>query len=163
MNHNTLLRRTAALIAVPALLLTAAACGSDPKPASAGVAEVSGDFGAKPDITIPKSAKPAAKTVVKTLVTGSGTAVAKGDVVRLDFAAETWKGRDLGGTWSQPSNPRRQDVERIGQPSTQLPQKVMDELTGMKTGSRVLVQGTAGKSWCSLCKPTLYVSRFSAP
>lgn len=148
MNHTKIARRLSALLAVPTLLLTAAACGSNAGGGSSGAtAQVSGKFGDKPAITIPKDAKPGGKTVVKTMIAGSGTQAKQGDFVRLDFEAESWKdSKDLGGTWtgSPGQSPRRQDVERIGQQSQQLPAKVLDVVAGQKAGSRILIQGTAG-------------------
>lgn len=149
MKHSTNLRRLAALLAVPTLLLTAA-CGSDSDDGGKdGVAKVSGKFGAKPSVTIPKGTDPAEKTVTKTVSSGSGAAVAKGDFVRLDFAAKSWKdGKDLGSTWQQTPGAgtgaaRQQVVEQTGQQSQLLPAKVLNAVVGKKSGSRLLVQGTA--------------------
>ncbi|WP_086564698.1 FKBP-type peptidyl-prolyl cis-trans isomerase [Streptomyces africanus] len=150
MNYNTK-RRVAALLAVPALLFTAA-CGSDDGnngDTAGGVAEVKGKAGAKPEISVPKDGKPSDKTVVKTVSAGSGTPIKGSDFVRLDWTVEKWGGdQELGGTWAAGSTgdkaPRRQSIEQIGKPSQQLPAKVLDAVKGKKPGSRVLVQGTAG-------------------
>ncbi|MFJ7333567.1 FKBP-type peptidyl-prolyl cis-trans isomerase [Streptomyces sp. NPDC101110] len=150
MNYNTK-RLVAALLAVPALLFTAA-CGSDDGnngDAAGGVAEVKGKVGAKPEISVPKDGKPSGETVVKTLSAGSGTPIKGSDFVRLDWTVEKWGGdQELGGTWAAtPAGdkaPRRQSIEQIGKPSQQLPEKVLDAVKGKKPGSRVLVQGTAG-------------------
>lgn len=150
MNYNTK-RRMAALLAVPALLFTAA-CGSDDgnngDAASGGVAEVKGKVGAKPKISVPKDGEPADKTVVETVVAGKGTAIKDSDFVRLDWTVEKWGDKqELGGTWAAATGdgtPRRQSVEQIGKPSQQLPEKVLDAVKGKKPGSRILVQGTAG-------------------
>ncbi|MFC5803675.1 FKBP-type peptidyl-prolyl cis-trans isomerase, partial [Streptomyces formicae] len=97
MNYNTK-RRIASLLAVPALLFTGA-CGSDSSnDSAAGVAEVKGKVGEKPEITVPKDAKPTDKTVVKTVTEGKGTEAAKGDFVRLDYTVRKWDDpADLGG------------------------------------------------------------------
>ncbi|MFG1670546.1 FKBP-type peptidyl-prolyl cis-trans isomerase [Streptomyces sp. Y7] len=150
MNYNTK-RRIAALLAVPALLF-AAACGSDGDSdgAQAGaVAEVDGKAGEKPEISTPKDGEPAAKTVVETVSEGDGTAVKASDFVRLDWTVEKWgDNKELGGTWQTTSTssgtPRPQSVEQIGKQSQQLPAKVLDAVKGKKSGSRILVQGTAG-------------------
>ncbi|MFB6847659.1 FKBP-type peptidyl-prolyl cis-trans isomerase [Streptomyces sp. NPDC056373] len=150
MNYNTK-RLVAALLAVPALLFTAA-CGSDDGnngDTAGGVAEVKGKVGAKPEISVPKDGKPSDKTVVKTLSAGTGTPIKGSDFVRLDWTVEKWGGgQELGGTWAAGSTggkaPRRQSIEQIGKPSQQLPEKVLDAVKGKKPGSRVLVQGTAG-------------------
>ncbi|MFF6917493.1 FKBP-type peptidyl-prolyl cis-trans isomerase [Streptomyces sp. NPDC012466] len=150
MNYNTK-RRVAALLAVPALLFTAA-CGSDDGnngDTAGGVAEVKGKVGAKPEISVPKDGKPSDETVVKTVSAGSGTPIKGSDFVRLDWTVEKWGGdQELGGTWAAGSTgdkaPRRQSIEQIGKPSQQLPEKVLDAVKGKKPGSRILVQGTAG-------------------
>ena len=150
MNYNTK-RLVAALLAVPALLCTAA-CGSDDGnngDAAGGVAEIKGKVGAKPEISVPKDGKPSDKTVVKTVSAGSGTPIKGSDFVRLDWTVEKWGGdKELGGTWAAGSTgdkaPRRQSIEQIGKPSQQLPEKVLDAVKGKKPGSRILVQGTAG-------------------
>ncbi|WP_371581444.1 FKBP-type peptidyl-prolyl cis-trans isomerase [Streptomyces sp. NBC_01314] len=150
MNHNTK-RRVAALLAVPALLFTAA-CGSDDGndgDTAEGIAQVKGKVGAKPEISVPKDAEPSEKTVTKTLSEGSGSAIKASDFVRLDWTVEKWGGdQALSGTWAAATAgdkaPRRQSVEQIGKPSQQLPEKVLDVVKGKKPGSRILVQGTAG-------------------
>ncbi|WP_198655527.1 FKBP-type peptidyl-prolyl cis-trans isomerase [Streptomyces geranii] len=151
MNYNTK-RRMVALLAVPALLFTAA-CGADDKKKDdeavvGGVAEVKGKVGAKPEISVPKDAEPAGKTVIKTVSEGSGSAIKASDFVRLDWTVEKWGGsEELGGTWSAAaagSTARRQSVEQVGKQSQQLPEKVLDVVKGKKPGSRILVQGTAG-------------------
>ncbi|MFI8895914.1 FKBP-type peptidyl-prolyl cis-trans isomerase [Streptomyces paradoxus] len=150
MNYNTK-RRVAALLAVPALLFTAA-CGSDDGnngDTAGGVAEIKGKVGAKPEISVPKDGKPSDKTVVKTVSAGSGAPIKGSDFVRLDWTVEKWGGgQELGGTWAAPATgdkaPRRQSIEQIGKPSQQLPEKVLDAVKGKKPGSRILVQGTAG-------------------
>ncbi|MBV7247044.1 MULTISPECIES: FKBP-type peptidyl-prolyl cis-trans isomerase [Streptomyces] len=143
-------RRAAAVLVVPALLITAAACGSDSKddaaPKKSGpVAEVTGKFGAEPKIEIAKDAKVADEVVADDVSTGDGAEVKKGDIVRLDFAGNI---EALGSTWAQrqgadPKAPRAQVVQEVGQQGQMLPTKVADALTGRKVGSRVLVEGTA--------------------
>lgn len=148
MNYNTK-RRVAALLAVPALLFTAA-CGSDDGnngDAEAGVAQVKGKVGAKPEISVPKEGKPSKKTVTETVSEGSGSVIKASDFVRLDWTVEKWGGgKELGGTWAAAAGgktARPQSVEQIGKPSQQLPDKVIDAVKGKKSGSRILVQGTA--------------------
>ncbi|GAB2748924.1 FKBP-type peptidyl-prolyl cis-trans isomerase [Streptomyces bullii] len=150
MNYNTK-RRVAALLAVPALLFTAA-CGSEDDKggeSAEGVAQIQGKFGAKPEISAPKDAEPSDKTVVKTVSAGKGPEIKASDFVRLDWTVEKWGGgQPLGGTWATASpdakTPRRQSVEQVGKQSQQLPAKVLDAVKGKKAGSRILVQGTAG-------------------
>ncbi|AVH59691.1 MULTISPECIES: FKBP-type peptidyl-prolyl cis-trans isomerase [Streptomyces] len=151
MNYNVK-RRAVMLLAVPALLFTAA-CGSDDKDtgdAAGGVAQVKGTFGDKPEISVPKGGKASDKTVVETVSAGSGSVIKASDFVRLDWTVEKWgSSQPLGGTWAAATagakTPRQQSVDQIGKPSQQLPAKVLDAVKGQKTGSRILVQGTAGE------------------
>ncbi|MEU8579841.1 FKBP-type peptidyl-prolyl cis-trans isomerase [Streptomyces abikoensis] len=149
MNHTKNARRLAAALAVPVLLLTAAACGSEDGKSSDAKVTVKGKFGEKPEISVPKDAKPSDKLVVKTLTEGSGDKAEKGSFVRLDFAGQTMKdNKPLGGTWTPqegatPGAPRRQLVQQLGQPSQEMPAKVLDAVIGQKAGSRVEVEGTA--------------------
>lgn len=149
MNHTKNARRLAAALAVPVLLLTAAACGSEDGKSSDAKVTVKGKFGEKPEISVPKDAKPADKLVVKTLTQGSGDKAEKGSFVRLDFAGQTMKdNKPLGGTWTPqegaaPGAPRRQLVQQLGQPSQEMPAKVLDAVVGQKAGSRIEVEGTA--------------------
>ncbi|MPY59294.1 FKBP-type peptidyl-prolyl cis-trans isomerase [Streptomyces spongiae] len=149
MNYNTK-RRVAALLAVPALLFTAA-CGSDDGnngDAAEGVAQVKGKAGEKPEISVPKDGKPSKKTVTETVSEGSGSVIKASDFVRLDWTVQKWGGdKELGGTWAAAAaggkTSRPQSVEQIGKPSQQLPDKVIEAVKGKKSGSRILVQGTA--------------------
>ncbi|NEC27730.1 FKBP-type peptidyl-prolyl cis-trans isomerase [Streptomyces sp. SID8111] len=147
MNHNTY-RRLAALLAVPALLFTAA-CGADDdknSDSADGVAQVEGKFGQKPEISDPKDTKPTDKTVVKTVSAGKGAAVKASDFVRLDWTVVKWgEDKELGGTWATAAGkkPRPQSVAQVGKEGGQLPPKVLDALKGKQVGSRTLVQGTA--------------------
>ncbi|MFC5723181.1 FKBP-type peptidyl-prolyl cis-trans isomerase [Streptomyces gamaensis] len=145
-------RRIAAALAVPALLFTAAACGDEGSGKGSPVAKVTveGKFGEQPKIsTSPKDAKAADKLVVKTLVEGSGEKVEKDSFVRLDFAGQTMKDdKPLGGTWTMQEKagtkgPRRQLVQQLGQPSQEMPAKVLDAVVGQKAGSRIEVEGSA--------------------
>lgn len=144
-------RRLAALLTVPALLFTAA-CGSDDDSkgeAAADVAQVEGKVGEKPEISEPEGGEPSQKTVTRTVVQGSGSAIKASDFVRLDWTVKKWGGdEELGGTWGAQQGgagtPKQQSVEQVGKQSRQLPAKVLDAVKGKKAGSRVLVQGTAG-------------------
>ncbi|MGW7488672.1 FKBP-type peptidyl-prolyl cis-trans isomerase [Streptomyces sp. NPDC054786] len=144
-------RAAAAALTVPILLFTAA-CGSEDSKSTSGdaVVKVEGKAGAEPKITVPKGAKPSDKVVTKTLVEGKGATVKKGDVVRLDFAAKSMKGQNLGSSWAprpgaKPGGPRTQVVGEVSDQPTQqmLPPKVMSAVAGQKVGSRFEVEGTA--------------------
>lgn len=164
MNHTKNKRRLAVALAVPALLLSAAACGSDDKGGDGGdgadgaakpVVTVSGAFGAKPKITAAKDAKPSDKLVTKTVIEGKGAKVTKENFVRLDFEGQTIKdGQSLGGSWSAqaqaqtPGAPRPQLVSQLNEQGIQqsgqrIPPKVLEAVIGQKTGSRIEIEGTA--------------------
>lgn len=170
MNLNNNARRAAALLTVPALLLTAAACGSDSEDGKAdkssasgdsssggsAVAKVSGKFGDKPKVSVEKDKKPTTKKVVKTLSEGDGKKVKKGDFVRMDVLVRPYKkNQPLMSTWAKPQpNPesdvkpsKQQAVAQVGGPKT-APNplgsaKASSAIVGKKTGSRLLVQGSA--------------------
>lgn len=143
-------RAAAAALTVP--LLFTAACGSDDGKGSSGeaVVKVEGKAGEKPKITVPKGAKPSDTAVTKTLIKGDGAVVKKGDLVRLDFSAESMKGQNLGSSWTpqpgaKPGGPRTQVVTEVTDQMTQqmLPPKVLSAAAGQKVGSRFEVEGTA--------------------
>ncbi|KIZ17683.1 FKBP-type peptidyl-prolyl cis-trans isomerase [Streptomyces natalensis] len=154
MNLTKNTRRAAAAALTVPIMLFAAACGSDDgKAASSGepVAKVTGKAGAQPKITAPKNAKVADAVVTKSLVTGKGAAVKKGDVVRLDVVAQTLKGQRLDNTWEPVPGQKtvgsahRQVVAEVTDQLTQptMPPKVLNALAGKKVGSRVEVEASA--------------------
>ncbi|WP_344123787.1 FKBP-type peptidyl-prolyl cis-trans isomerase [Streptomyces blastmyceticus] len=150
MNLTKNTRRLAAALAVPVLLFTAAACGSDSGGGSSdSKVKVEGKFGDKPDISAPKDAKAGDKVATKTLIEGKGDTVEKGAFVRLDYVGQAMKAdKPLVSSWMSPTGgaekgPRRQAVAQTGQPGRELPTKVLDEVVGKKAGSRIEVEGTA--------------------
>jgi len=93
---------------------------------------VSGAFGAKPAVTIPKI-DPPASLQVKHLISGHGTHVAKGDLAVADLTAYTWEGTA---------------TKKVSELSTGKPQPLtvgstipgLDKsLEGSRVGSRLLV------------------------
>ncbi|WP_031515126.1 FKBP-type peptidyl-prolyl cis-trans isomerase [Streptomyces sp. NRRL F-5123] len=130
------MRRRSVLLAVPALMLTAAGCGKDSgksgsgastspsatdsaTPSATSTATVSGPlpavtagtaFNMKP--TVAKGpGTPSKELAVKTLIQGSGVAVAAGDYVRVNYLGQIWKsakvfdtswGKDADGKAKQP-------------------------------------------------------------
>lgn len=158
MNITKRTHRLGAVLAVPALLFTAA-CGSDSDQESAGSqVKVAGAFGDKPKITIAKDAEAPDDVLVETITAGKGKKVEKNDFVRLDFTGQLMTdGKDLGGTWDAAQaqsddkkgddkadkKERRQLVQQAGQPSQELPASVIEAVVGKKAGSRITVEGTA--------------------
>ncbi|MGK5529562.1 FKBP-type peptidyl-prolyl cis-trans isomerase [Streptomyces sp. URMC 129] len=140
-------RRIVAVLAVPALLVGAAACGSDDSGSAASdgpVASVSGEPGRQPEITVEKDAEFGAETVTEVLTEGDGPAVAEGDFVRVDVLGRIANADlELLNTWAAEGgegDTRTQYVIQPGVEST-LPQTATESLVGKKVGSRVLVEG----------------------
>jgi FKBP-type peptidyl-prolyl cis-trans isomerase len=93
---------------------------------------VSGAFGAKPTVTIPKVNPPAALQV-KHLIKGHGTRVAKGDLAVADLTAYTWEGKTTKKV-SQLSTGKPEPLT-VGSTITGLDKS----LEGSRVGSRLLV------------------------
>jgi peptidylprolyl isomerase len=130
-------------------LLLAAACGSTSKTggsASGSDPSVSGSFGAAPTVQIPKGTPPAA-LVTKVLQTGTGPAVAKGDLLLANYEGRVWA---TGTTFDSSFKRGQAAAFPIG--AGQVIKGWDDGLVGQKAGSRVLLvippaegYGTAGQ------------------
>ena len=143
------MRRIAVLSALPLLAVgVLAGCGSSSSNSSADSAvSVSGTFGKTPDVTIPAQ-KAASKLAVKTLVHGSGPALAKTDAFVGNYAIYLWSGTShklLQSTFKTGGKPTLFS-------GTLLP-GLETALIGQKMGSRVLAVippkegfGTSGDS-----------------
>lgn len=82
---STRLRRVAALAVVPALALSLAACGSSDTAKDFDAVTIGGTFGQAPTFTWKKQME-ATDPVTKTLVTGTGPALANGDSAIVNIA-----------------------------------------------------------------------------
>ncbi|KNB50291.1 peptidylprolyl isomerase [Streptomyces caatingaensis] len=154
----------ATALAVPVLLLGAAACGSDngggsgssspsasasgngSAAAGSGKVSVQGAFGQEPKITVAKGAKAPDEIKFNTVTEGKGAPVAKGDFVIFDYAVQTTReGTTPEGSWAQvpgaPKGPRRSMVQQVGGNGS-VPSAVFDKLVGHKAGSRVWAEGS---------------------
>ncbi|MEU4687117.1 FKBP-type peptidyl-prolyl cis-trans isomerase [Streptomyces xinghaiensis] len=127
------MRRIAALLAVPLLLVSAAACGDDdPKSngKSGAVPAVSGEDGKKPKVAKGEGDPPKGLKV-KVLKEGKGAEVKKGEALNAHYLGQTWEGEVFDNSYDR------------GEPSTfQIGTgkviKGWDEgLVGQKLGSRV--------------------------
>ncbi|MCX3063940.1 FKBP-type peptidyl-prolyl cis-trans isomerase [Streptomyces beihaiensis] len=171
-------RRIAALLIVPALALTATACGSDngkkdtadkadssssaqatavPKAVdtAAPMPKVTGAFGKKATITVPKG-DPSGKFVVHTLSQGSGPVVKKNDLVSMNFTGKVWKGgKDLGTTYGAKGGGDQMVV--AGAAAGQLP-AFAQAVVGQKEGSRVLVVAPPAAGFGSQGNPQVGIS-----
>lgn len=163
MNLTKNARRCAVAVAVPALLLTVASCGSDSKSGSknsassssssssdggsGAVASVSGKFGEAPVIKIDTKKAGAAGKNVKTFIKGTGTTVKKGDYVRVDTMMRAYKTpQALLNTYVKGQSGQKQqyiDQAGSGQMGQLYSPVAAEALVGQKVGSRVLVQGSA--------------------
>jgi FKBP-type peptidyl-prolyl cis-trans isomerase len=94
--------------------------------------KVSGAFGAKPTVTIPK-VNPPATLQVKHLISGHGTLVAKGDMAVTDVTAYTWEGTATKKV-SELSTGKPQPLT-VGSTITGLDKS----LEGSRVGSRLLI------------------------
>ncbi|KQY54609.1 MULTISPECIES: FKBP-type peptidyl-prolyl cis-trans isomerase [unclassified Nocardioides] len=100
-------RRITAVLAVTAALLATAACGdsdsddsSDDNTDSAAVCtaddiEVSGEFGEKPEVTLPDDCTPPTEVITKDLSAGSGPEAKAGDTVLTDYLLVTWSNQQV--------------------------------------------------------------------
>ncbi|MFI7274952.1 FKBP-type peptidyl-prolyl cis-trans isomerase [Streptomyces sp. NPDC049879] len=155
--------RLVALLAVPSLLFSLAACGSDDggddasdTPSSGPVATVSGKPGEEPELTIDTDASVGDEISGEVLDQGDGAEIGEGDYLRLDAVAKTVSdGRELVNTWADPNEGaqgstapalpdglRRQVIAQAGVDSVLLA-AVTDPMVGATVGSRVQVQGPA--------------------
>ncbi len=127
------MRRLAALLIVPLLVLTAG-CGNDSDSASSSaLPTVTGKFGEKPTVTLPK-ATPSKTLEAKTLIEGSGPEVKKGQLLVAHYLGETYRdGRVFDDSYSRKA-PAGFPIG-VG--------KVIrgwdEKLVGVKGGSRVLL------------------------
>ncbi|MFG2823225.1 FKBP-type peptidyl-prolyl cis-trans isomerase [Kitasatospora sp. NPDC048365] len=95
---------------------------------------VTGDFGTKATITVPKEAA-GGDFVVKELSAGSGTKVEKGTWVTADFTALNWNtGKEIEGSYGDGGKPQLFQAD-----SGKLIAALDKVVTGHKAGSRLLV------------------------
>ena len=108
--------------------------GSTASADAAGLPTVSGGFGSKPTVTIPKGDPPSSlRTSV--LHEGTGRAVAKGDLIAIDYVGEIWKtGKVFDTSFDGTQTPA---AFTIG--TGQVIDGFDQGLTGRKVGSRVLL------------------------
>jgi peptidylprolyl isomerase len=81
---------------------TASASGSNVSSGGGSLPSVTAKSGAAPTITIPKSAKAPSKLVAKTLIKGTGPAVAAGQTVITQYVGEIYRtGKVFDSSWSR--------------------------------------------------------------
>jgi hypothetical protein len=145
-------RRLVAALAVPAILLPVAACGSEEQP-EGPVATVSGKAGEEPEISFDEDARAGEEVEVEVVDQGDGAEVQDGDFVRADVVAQSMEGgTDLVNTWQTTdgqsvgaaSEPHEQLVVQMGDENGMLPTTITEHLVGVPVGSRVKIEGRAG-------------------
>lgn len=94
---KTVVRRIAAALAVPALIVTAAACGNSKDGA---VPAVSGSAGKAPTVAKGQGTPPS-KLQVKVLKKGHGAKVAKGDSLNANYTGRLWNGKEFDSSWKR--------------------------------------------------------------
>ena len=95
---------------------------------------VSGAGDEKPTITIPASANPPAKTTVRNVIEGDGAPVAKGNLVVVKYVGLSWStGKQFDSSWD------RNEPTSFTLDDSQVIKGWVEGLTGVKTGSRVLL------------------------
>jgi peptidylprolyl isomerase len=129
-------RRPALLTAVALLAGLLTACGGGSAADTSGLPEVSGSYGDKPKITIPKGEDPPEKLETEVLEEGDGPKVKKGDLIVADYLGATWRdGKTFDNSYDR-GNPAAFTLTD-GQGGV-IPGWVKG-LAGVKAGSRVLM------------------------
>ncbi|MCD9143404.1 FKBP-type peptidyl-prolyl cis-trans isomerase [Streptomyces albireticuli] len=124
------MRRIAALLIAPLLLVTATACGSDDSGKAGEPPAVSGEADKKPKIDKGEG-DPPKDLKIKVLKEGDGAKLQKGDALTANYLGQLWDGKVFDNSWDR------------GQPATfeigtGKVVKGWDEgLVGQKLGSRV--------------------------
>jgi peptidylprolyl isomerase len=127
-------RRNRLLLAafvLPFVLVTAAACGGGSGGGSGKLPTVTGSYGDKPTLTF--SGKPSKTLQKQVLKEGTGTAIAKGDLIVVDYLGQIFKGKLLDNTYDR--------KQPLGAPigSGKVFPGWDEALVGVKVGSRVLL------------------------
>ncbi|GAA2592433.1 FKBP-type peptidyl-prolyl cis-trans isomerase [Streptomyces axinellae] len=135
-------RRTAAVLAVPLLIVSAAACGSDDggSDSKGGVPSVSGALGQKPKIERGEG-DPPKKLDVKVLKEGKGQKVEKGDALNAHYVGQLWNGKEFDSSWKR----KQPATFQIG--SGKVIKGWDEALVGKKLGSRVEIVAPPNKAY----------------
>ncbi len=114
----------------------AAASGVSVSSGGGSLPSITAKTGTAPQITIPKSANPPSTLVTKTLIKGSGPAVAKGQTVVVQYTGAIWRtGQVFDSSWS-----RGQPLGfTIGATPSQVIPGWDNGLLGQTVGSRVML------------------------
>jgi peptidylprolyl isomerase len=148
-------------LAAVGMLLVGCADGPDPTKggtvtAPVGVASTSsmpgveGAQGAKPTITVPRSAPPA-EPLMQPIVAGPGSPVEAGQQIIGKYVGMTWSGREFASSWEVP------ELD-IVQSANHLPPMVIEKLAGVTAGSRVLVVVPPSAGFGEAGRPDLGIS-----
>lgn len=135
-------RGTAAALAVPLLIVSAAACGSEDgsSDSKGGAPGVSGALNKKPKIEKGEG-EPAKKLDVKVLHEGDGQKIQKGDAVNAHYVGQLWNGKEFDSSWKRGNRATFQ----IG--SGKVIKGWDEALVGKKMGSRVEIVAPPEKAY----------------
>jgi len=125
-------------------------------PADAILPKVSGEFGRKASIAIPKAA-PSGRFVVTPTLTGHGRTVSNHDIAIVNYTARAWKaGKELPSTYREGGKSGTPVVFTVGSDSV-LP--ALDRaVRGQRVGSRILVIAPPAAAYGSSGNPSIGVS-----
>ena len=128
------------LVAAGALAAGCSSGSGSSQPTGGALPQVSGPVGQKAVISLPTGASAPAKLETKTLVQGSGTALASGQLAAVNYTVMNWTGaKELGDTYSADGGktPNQPQVVTLG--SSGLLPAWNTALTGARIGSRIEV------------------------
>ncbi|MGR6996994.1 FKBP-type peptidyl-prolyl cis-trans isomerase [Yinghuangia aomiensis] len=141
------MRRLATLLLVPALLLGAAACGSDSKDdqgdttsrqvpvSTTGAVTANSAFGQQPNIAIPEKVKPPKDMQVQVLTEGSGPVVDKNNMATFNYEGVSWSSRRVFDS----SFEAGRTPFTVPDLTSGLIQGWLDAMPGKKVGTRLLM------------------------
>jgi peptidylprolyl isomerase len=112
-------------------VVTAAATTTSTTPTTVDITPKTGPLSTEPAFSVPSGAPP--KTVqIKDLITGTGTAVAAGDQITVNYVGKIYKtGKSFGSTWAE-----KQNFGPVALSASSVIPGWVKGLVGMKVGGR---------------------------
>lgn len=137
------MRRVVALLAVLCLsLLGLTACGDDDGVENSGSVTVTGDFGAKPEVTYDgQVVREDTKTEV--LIEGKGEKVAADDIVYVHlYSGNGFTGEEIDNSFEPPEGSKDAEAKPLALKVNDILKVLKDALDGSTVGSRILVEAS---------------------
>ena len=132
-------RRISAALGAFALLVSLAACGDSDAAGELDAVNVSGEFGAAPEVTWNDQVT-ADKLAVTTLIEGTGDSLAKGDTVKVNLWIGNGYTKELAySTWDPEEGEKEPRGAQALVLNDQTIKGIVDGVVGHTVGSRVLV------------------------